>query len=247
MKKVFGFIGSPLKEKSNTYALTKMCLEHLKDLDPEINYELLTAGHVDLTFCCGCWHCMSQGGCVKDKLDDMGMLREKMLEADFIILGSPVYAMHVTGQMKTFLDRLASWYHILMLRGKAGMTVATTAGLGLEIATDFLTSHMSSLGIKVVGSLEHHGFYPGQLDDPDSAMEKARTTAKEILSYITGEKEISSDERLEQSFQSMKQKVTHGAKYLTGDRAYWDSHNMMQLESFAQLIEQDKNNSCRKR
>jgi len=89
--------------------------------------------------------------------------------------------MHVTGKTKTFLDRLASWYHILMLRGKAGMTVATTAGLGLEIATDFLTSHMSSLGIKVVGSLEHHGFYHGQLDDPDSAMEKARTTVKEIL------------------------------------------------------------------
>jgi hypothetical protein len=48
--------------------------------------------------------------------DDMAMLKERMENTSFIVLGSPVYAV---------------WLHMMRLAGKAGVTVATTAGYGL--------------------------------------------------------------------------------------------------------------------
>ena len=67
-----------------------------------------------------------------DQIDDIKSLKQKIIVADFIIYGSPVYAMPVSGQIKTFIDRLANWHHIMNLTGKSGMTVVTTAGSGLQ-------------------------------------------------------------------------------------------------------------------
>ena len=43
MRKVFAFVGSPMKEKSNTYSLTKMMLDRLVEMDKNIEYEILPA------------------------------------------------------------------------------------------------------------------------------------------------------------------------------------------------------------
>ncbi|MDO4930739.1 MAG: flavodoxin family protein [Bacteroidales bacterium] len=40
--------------------------------------------------------------------DDAPMLVDKLVEADIIVLASPVYFMNITGQMKTFIDRTFS-------------------------------------------------------------------------------------------------------------------------------------------
>ena len=50
MKNIFAFIGSPLKERSNTLALTMMLIERLKEMDPAITAKALTAGHVTIKF-----------------------------------------------------------------------------------------------------------------------------------------------------------------------------------------------------
>jgi multimeric flavodoxin WrbA len=55
-------------------------------------------------FCTHCDFCIrKKQGCIQD--DAMGELYEKMLRADGWILGSPVYQGHMSGQMKTVLDR----------------------------------------------------------------------------------------------------------------------------------------------
>lgn len=43
-------------------------------------------------------------------------LEKKILEADLIVLLSPVYLNNVSGAMKTFLDRIGSWVHTLRKR-----------------------------------------------------------------------------------------------------------------------------------
>ena len=55
MKNIFAFIGSPLKERSNTWTLTMMLIERLKEMDPAVTAEALTAGHVAINPCMGCW------------------------------------------------------------------------------------------------------------------------------------------------------------------------------------------------
>lgn len=55
-----------------------------------------------------------------------------MLEADVILLTSPVYALHLTGQMKTFLDHYASMWMVHKPNGemfrKRGVVIAAASG-----------------------------------------------------------------------------------------------------------------------
>ncbi len=240
MKKIFGFIGSPLKEKSNTFTLAKMMADRLVEKDKNIEYEIFTAGHVKLNFCTGCWACMTKGFCPQDKKDDMGMLKEKMSEADFIIFGSPVYTHHLSGQMKTFMDRLAAWYHTIRLAGKPGLTVSTTASTGQDIVHEYLSMLMGCLGIKTVASLDAIGYFAGMFKDPEEAKKKAFEVAEILYPYVTGEKLIESDENMEECFRVMKAKSIEGAKWLPADYEYWKNNGMLELNSYAALLEKMK-------
>lgn len=239
MKKIFGFIGSPLKEKSNTYTLTKMMLDRLLVMDPGISHEILTAGHVDIGHCKGCWSCMTKGhdSCPLDKQDDMRMLKQKMLQADFIIWGSPIYTAHMSGQMKTFLDRLAAWYHLMKLSGRPGLTVITTGSTFQEGLHDFFAQLMGCLGIKVVARLDTVGYMPGVIRDPGQAKQRAQEVAEIIYPYVTGKKAVEPDKDMEGYFQAMKDKVVSGAKWLKGDYEYWRDNNMLELDSYTALLE----------
>jgi multimeric flavodoxin WrbA len=60
------------------------------------------------------------------------IMRDKMLQADLIIVATPVYILHMTGQLKTFIDHFPSIF--LMHRPEKAMfskqliIVATAAG-----------------------------------------------------------------------------------------------------------------------
>lgn len=235
--RIFGFIGSPLKKRSNTYTLTKMMIDKLLETNGVFKYNLFTAGDVDIQPCKGCWSCMNQGTCPLDKEDDMGILKEKMLESNLIIWGSPVYAMQVSGQMKIFLDRLACWYHTLKLAGISGVTVSTTAGAGLEEVHGYLRLVLNAAGVKVISTLDTFGTLPGTLINPEKAFKSANKTAYEIYPFLTGEKNIESDEGLEHSFQVNKNKVTYGAEVLKADYTYWKEQGMLEMNSFNELLE----------
>ncbi|MBU4199115.1 MAG: flavodoxin family protein [Verrucomicrobia bacterium] len=236
MKNIFAFIGSPLKERSNTWTLTRMMTDRLQEMDKDIRADVLTAGHVNIRYCTGCWTCLTKGFCPLDKRDDMGRLKEQMLQADFIILGSPVYTYTVSGQMKTFLDRLAAWYHQIRLAGKPGLTVATTAGSGLDQVHNLLGMLLGALGVKTVATLETHGYFPKTLKDPEEARKAAHTAAEIIYPYLTGEKRVESDPDMEECFKMMKQKSVLGREWLPADYAYWEKNGMLDLNSYADLL-----------
>lgn len=236
MKKVFAFIGSPAKTNSNTAVLTQMFFNALIEKDKTIECELFTAGQLNIYSCKGCWNCLRKGFCAQDATDSLALIKEKMLGADFIIFGSPVYTMHVSGQTKTFLDRLCAWYHILPLSGKTGMTVTTTASAGQKEVHDFLSMLMSSLGIKIVSHLDTLGYLSGMLANKEDALKAAKEAADIAYPYIIGEKTIETDENLENAFQTMKSKVTYAKDFLPADYKYWKEHNMLGLNSFAELL-----------
>ena len=238
MSRIFGFIGSPLKRKSNTYRLTMMMLEILEQMGRDITHEILTAGHVKLNYCQGCWTCMTENysSCPQDRLDDMAILKQKMEAADFLILGSPVHTAHMSGQMKTYFDRLSAWYHIFKLAGKPGLTVVTTGSVHQEELHDFMGMLMGCLGIKVVARLDAVGFSPGVFMDEVEARKNAEETANIIYPYMTGEKKIETDQNMERCFQAMKDKVLSGEKWLAGYK-YWKENGMLELNSYAELLE----------
>jgi len=60
-------------------------------------------------YCLACEHCRQHDGiCVQQ--DDMGGILEKMVAADVIVMATPVYFYNMSGQMKTFIDRVYPVY-----------------------------------------------------------------------------------------------------------------------------------------
>ena len=62
--------------------------------------------------CLGCYYCASHGGeCVRR--DDMADLLQQMIDADVIVLASPVYFYSINAQLKAVIDRtVARWLEV---------------------------------------------------------------------------------------------------------------------------------------
>lgn len=98
--KVIGFNGSP-REKGNTEFLVQTALDQLRKLGFET--ELIRLGDKKIEQCSGCYACVNNKECSIN--DDFTEIFQKMIEADGIILGSPVYHASITPKLKAILDR----------------------------------------------------------------------------------------------------------------------------------------------
>jgi multimeric flavodoxin WrbA len=101
MKKLVAFVGSPRKD-GNTAALVGEIVRGAAAAGAQTTVFDLYA--MDIAPCQGCFTCRKQPACSQQ--DDMQAAYEAIKSADAVVLGSPVYMHHVTGQTKTFLDRL---------------------------------------------------------------------------------------------------------------------------------------------
>lgn len=83
-------------------------------------------------FCISCVRCFTEekGTCTHSQFTLP--IREKLLSADLIILTSPVYSYHVSGQMKVFLDHFANMWMVhrpeKSMFFKQGLVISTASG-----------------------------------------------------------------------------------------------------------------------
>jgi multimeric flavodoxin WrbA len=101
--KAIAICGSPRK-KGNTELLLERCLAKLREGGLET--ELITLSDRRVEPCTGCGSCRSlrDGTCVQQG-DDFHEILAKMLAADVIVVGSPVYFGSATPQIMSLLDR----------------------------------------------------------------------------------------------------------------------------------------------
>lgn len=72
------------------------------------NAEKIFLADKKIGYCRGCGVCNSTHKCVQR--DDASEILEKMLDADVIVMASPVYFYTMCGQMKTMIDRTVPCY-----------------------------------------------------------------------------------------------------------------------------------------
>jgi multimeric flavodoxin WrbA len=65
--------------------------------------ELIILNKFEISPCTSCGSCQENGQCIID--DDMQSMYNKLLEADYIVLASPIYFGGVSAQLKSFIDR----------------------------------------------------------------------------------------------------------------------------------------------
>lgn len=63
-----------------------------------------------INYCTGCGFCNTNNYTACSQKDDMDGILDKMVEADVIVMATPVYFYTMNGQMKTFIDRCCARY-----------------------------------------------------------------------------------------------------------------------------------------
>jgi multimeric flavodoxin WrbA len=189
--KILGINGSPRGKNSRTLKLVQAVLDGARTRGAET--ELVDICALAINYCIGCQACFATGECVQ--ADDLAGLVDRMLSADGIVLGSPVYMHSVTAQLKTVIDRMADAIHCQLLSGKYGCAVTTSGGPGDAAVLDYLNHFLNELGVVTVGkvgvALDRN---PAALDPAiNKAFKLGMTLAESIQTkraYPAQEKEI---------------------------------------------------------
>jgi multimeric flavodoxin WrbA len=125
--KILAISGSP-RRNGNTVAMLEEALKAARADGAEA--ELYSVSGQNIQPCDGCWACRKAGLCPIE--DDMQLLYEKMLGADGIIFGTPIYFWGMTAQAKAVMDRtIALGQPERSLANKVAGVVAVCGSLGM--------------------------------------------------------------------------------------------------------------------
>lgn len=104
-KKILVINGSPKKDKSVTIVVTNAFVKGMC-ASGEYTSETINVNDLTIKSCMGCQSCCSRtdGECII-KNDDGPMVRQKIMEADVILLSFPLYFFGLPGCLKTLVDR----------------------------------------------------------------------------------------------------------------------------------------------
>lgn len=94
--------GSPRKD-GNTDTLLGEVVRGIREVNEKIKVEEVYLRNLCILPCRECRACDKTGRCVVN--DDMQKMHVKLVEADYIILGSPIFFYTVTGWAKAMIDR----------------------------------------------------------------------------------------------------------------------------------------------
>lgn len=150
--KVIGINGSP-HTNGNTAALINTVFAELQK--DGIETELIQLSEAKIQGCRACWVCRERrDGLCAVKGDGFNECFAKVVEADGIILGSPVYSADVTSQMKAFIDRASVVCAVNkgILRRKVGASVVAARRGGAISTFNTMNNFLYSKEIFLVGS-----------------------------------------------------------------------------------------------
>ena len=108
MKKVLILSGSPRKN-GNSDILCDEFMKGAREGGHEV--EKIRVAEKKIDYCRACYACRGTGVCAIK--DDMAEVLQKMIDADVLVLASPVYFYSIDAQLKAVIDRtVARWLEV---------------------------------------------------------------------------------------------------------------------------------------
>lgn len=176
-KKVLILSGSPRKN-GNSDILCDEFAKGAKEAGHEV--EKIRVAEKKIGYCRGCYACKETGKCIIE--DDMAEVLQKMIDADVIVLASPVYFYSIDAQLKALIDRtVARW---LEVKNKEFYYIVTAADGEREAAETTIACFRGYAdcveGAKEMGVIYGMGAYEkGEIKEMP-AMQEAYDMGKEI-------------------------------------------------------------------
>jgi multimeric flavodoxin WrbA len=181
--KVIGINGSPRKD-GNTSILLKAVFAELEKSG--IETELVQLGGLPVRGCMACGSCVkSQDNQCIIKNDGLNEIIAKMIEADGIILGSPVYFTDVTTEMKALIDRVG-FVGIAnggILKHKVAGTVVAVRRGGATHAFDTMNHFLHYMQMVLVGASYWnmvYGLEPGDVERDEEGMKNMQVLGENM-------------------------------------------------------------------
>jgi multimeric flavodoxin WrbA len=178
--KVFGFNGSPRKDGNTFILMSKVFHELQKE---EIETEMVQLSGKEIHGCIACYKCIEN----KDKRcavksDAANEYIEKMVEADGILLGSPVYFIDVTPEMKALIDRagFVSRANGGMYKNKVGAAIAALRRSGAMHAIDSMNHFLLSQEIFIAGRAIAFGRDKGEVEKDAEGLQLSKSLGQRM-------------------------------------------------------------------
>ncbi len=181
MTNVIAINGSPRRNGN-----TSILIRHVRE---ELEKEGITTEEVNLggSVARGCTACMKcvenqDGHCVFDD-DIVNSCIDKMVEADGIILGSPVYFLDVTAEMKGLIDRagFVAMANRDLFRRKVGVAVTVMRRAGSITALNTMMNFMVYSGMIIPGKpVTGVGREIGAVNQDEEGIGRAHDTGKNM-------------------------------------------------------------------
>ena len=177
--KVLGIVCSP-RRHGNTEILVQEALKSAEEAGAEV--EMFTIAGKTIFPCDACESCSETGKChIKD---DMQPLYGKMLEADGIIFGSPVWMWTVCAQALIILNRTHVFGREKRLRNKVGAAVIAPGRAGGTSAFSVFNNYFNRRRMICAGGAIGFGFGKGDVRKDEQGLHEARSVGRAVVRYI---------------------------------------------------------------
>ena len=178
--KVVGICGSP--RRGNTEWMLRRLLEAAAQRGAETELILLRKRRIKS--CNGCLTC-EVGGKARQGIcsiqDDMQEIYPALLEADCLVLATPVYFEMLSGLLKNFIDRTCPVWPRLEGKLFAGIAVAEE---GVGQAIENLRTYGSVCGMRWGGYVTALAKAPGQVSEDARVEKKLQQLANKLISML---------------------------------------------------------------
>lgn len=175
--KILGLCFSPRKQ-GNTEIVLHEALQGAKLEGSEV--EFYSVAGKNIKPCEGCRSCSKTGECRIQ--DDMQEVYPKLLAADGIIFGSPIYFYGMTAQAKAVIDRTIAFnLPEQSLANKVGGVIVTAGSLGLVDGLKDLYFYMVTRQIIPANFIAVYPGGPGELIKMGKSMAAARELGQQMV------------------------------------------------------------------
>jgi multimeric flavodoxin WrbA len=178
--KVVAFNGSPRKDGNTTILINHV----FRELEKEgVETELVQLSGKKIHGCIACYKCFEnkdQRCAVKDDIANECI--EKMIKAEGIILGSPVYFTDVTAEMKALIDRagFVSMANGGMYKNKVGATVVAVRRSGATHTLDTMSHFFLAGQMIIIGRGIGVGRDKGEVEKDEEGMQAVKALGQRM-------------------------------------------------------------------